>query len=138
MIPASNYESSSGVTARITGSPVIEFQRGFESVTIINHTDKDLEIDDISTVNSTGQFNQNVIINVADQSAFSYTVTTSNGNTPLSIENTGSDGDILLNGVIDNPFGVTEIVVANGDLESLSAQGLKSGLINAYLFDGRL
>ena len=89
-IPESDYDSSSTVTSVITGEPTFELQTGFESVTITNHSDKDLHVSDIVVQNPSGQESQNITVSAGDQSQFSWTPEKTPGNTPIVIENTGA------------------------------------------------
>ncbi|MHC4507326.1 MAG: FG-GAP-like repeat-containing protein, partial [Planctomycetota bacterium] len=122
-VPASVYDAQSTVSAVISGTPTLDFQTGFESVLVINRSPKDLRVNDIDVQNETGQVDQNITIIAGDQSGFTPTVTTSPGQTPITIENIGPI-DVLINGFIDNPFGTTSIITTAGDILSTHPSAL--------------
>ena len=127
VVPKSVYDADPKVTATITGHAVFEFQTGFESVTIANQSDKHLQIEDITVQNTTGQEDQNFKVDVPEQSSFSWTPIISPGNTPIVIENTSDgDGDIVLNGIINNPYGTVQIHAAGGDISAGSAANIET------------
>ena len=133
VVPKSVYDADPKVTATITGHAVFEFQTGFESVTIANQSDKHLRIEDITVQNTTGQEDQNFKVDVPEQSSFSWTPIISPGNTPIVIENTSDgDGDIVLNGIVDNPYGTVQIHAAGGDISAGSAANIETTKLSYF------
>jgi hypothetical protein len=109
-------------TALIQGQPEFVFVTGFDRAAFENNSNRSIRFNNINVLNPSSQFASNIFVNVADKTAFTPVVKGSiPGDTKLNITNLGN-GDILLNGKIDNPFGTSvilnalrpEVVIQNG------------------------
>ncbi|MGH3050680.1 MAG: beta strand repeat-containing protein, partial [Gaiellaceae bacterium] len=107
-------DQSTGVSGTWT------FEAGLPNVPITNLSDDTLQIDDIrvlTTAPPTVDLGAD-----PDVSGFSFNIRQAVSPTIVDIENNGS-GDIVLNGTIENPIGVTEIRNTGGAITSSSARG---------------
>jgi len=125
VIPAVFYDSASkpaGFTtlARIVGAPEFTPVIGFESVTITSEADRTLRINAIDVINPFPSPSRNVTVNVADKTGFTPQFKDPvSENTPVTITNDDVEA-ILLNGVINNPFGCTKITSNDGNNAGVS------------------
>ncbi len=101
----------------ITGSQsTITFRQTFNKVTIINNSQKDLEIDGIDVLNHSPL---SVSISVDDDSGFQFAIGYTFGTSLVQIRNQGAGTPaIYLQGPINNPIGETDISNATGDIVS--------------------
>ena len=131
-IPTSDYDSSSSsnvnASASLTGAPTITFLTGFERVSIVNDSDRELIINDIDVLSNASSFTSNVIIDVppgANASFTNPTAATDPGRTAIEILNTGSN-QVSLRGLINNPFGSTSVRNLAGNVVTVPAAVTKS------------
>ncbi|HUS95624.1 MAG TPA: hypothetical protein VMX97_02675, partial [Hyphomicrobiaceae bacterium] len=136
VIPQVYYDTASKpggftTTALIQGNPEFIFITGFERVNITSAADQNLYINDIDVINPMSQFTQNVIVNVANKSAFTPLIKDPvPGNTLINITNTGVR-EILFTGKVDSPFGTTRITNNGGDI---LATNTNAEIISAQLY----
>jgi len=106
---ADDHYGTVQTSAVIQGTPNVRFITGFDKITISNASTRSLVLHQIEAENTSGQVGQNITVSVQDQSNFHLTPTTVHGNTVITIENTSLAGApaIVLNGQINNPFGIT-------------------------------
>jgi hypothetical protein len=122
-IPASFYDTMpSGYgtitsSATITGAPSVIFHTGFDQVTIFNQSTDDLQINGINAVNPSTDFISNININVGSHSGFTPTITSTPGDTKITIQNT-STPNITFEKLIYNPFGTTTAIAHGGNIIS--------------------
>ncbi|MBI1398269.1 MAG: LEPR-XLL domain-containing protein, partial [Betaproteobacteria bacterium] len=107
-----------GVTGRIDGDQgTVTVRHTWETVEITNLSAKDLVINDIDPVDSTGR---GVVDIQADENLLRFDISHDYGPTRIDIRNLGAAGspDVILNGVIDNPIGTTNLVNVRGDVRA--------------------
>ncbi|MCW5625825.1 MAG: hypothetical protein KIT73_14025, partial [Burkholderiales bacterium] len=112
-----------GVDGRIDGNlGTLTVRHSWESVDITNLSSKDLVINGIDPFDRTGTAQVRID---ADENELHFDIAHDYGPTRIDIANLGVTGtpDIILNGVIDNPLGLTRVVNARGDIRS-TATGL--------------
>ncbi len=134
IIPTTVYDHKSSVTRAINGDSEIRYETGFESVRIVNHSDRDLTINNIQAQNTSPQFTRSISVNAGDDSGFTYNVVTVPGDTEITLLN--SNGDVRLNGLIDNPYGSTSVTSENGDIESGSRGAIRSTSVSLTATQG--
>jgi trimeric autotransporter adhesin len=109
----SDTDARTTSTGALTGTPTIQVQTAFESVTVRNGSADDLIINDIDVLGTAGT--PDIAVTALDASGFQPVVTSDPGATPLTVESAAS-GDILLAGRVYNPFGSTTYATAGGDI----------------------
>jgi hypothetical protein len=95
----------------------------FEKVDIVNHSGQDMRINNLDPIDRDGVPFADVDINV-DQNGLQFAIAHDFGPTDITIVNTHATAapDITLNGLIDNPLGLTIIANASGGILSAGPQ----------------
>ncbi|OGB01056.1 MAG: hypothetical protein A3E25_15160, partial [Burkholderiales bacterium RIFCSPHIGHO2_12_FULL_69_20] len=103
----------------------------FDTVTLTNHSAKDMEINNIAPINYTVNPEvtltaDNIPGGAGDATPFHFDIRHTYGPTDIQIRNTHAAAapDLDFNGVVDNPLGPTLAVNASGDINSLQSKAL--------------
>ena len=125
--------------AVISGSRgLFEFREAYESVTIINASDRELEMGNIHVFNdgSTPPPAPEFTIDVEDVALFEFDVSHRFAPTRIEAANINSAlTAIELGGLIDNPIGTTRFFVENGDLSNVggTSQILRTNVLDVQV-----
>jgi len=117
LLPLSNM-------GRIEGSlGTLISRHSYETVDLINHSSKELQVGDINPVDLSGHAKVTI---ATERNELGFDIVNEYGPTAINIE---SGGNVALTGLIDNPIGKTT-VTAGGDVRSVSdAQKLRSNTV---------
>ena len=135
-IRASDYDSDDDddtTTSRVLrGQPTIVYTNSFESVTIVNRSNRDLKINDIEVVHDGSAESRAPIVTAGiDGDEFEASYDTTTNPTRVIIEHTGSaTAGIILAGAIDNAIGSTAITATHG---GISSKGTEVSITTASL-----
>ena len=121
--------NTNGITteATLTGVTVVNYVTSFQSVTVENNSTLNLHMSGIEPAVSANLLLGHVVINVPNggASGFSDSVISTPVPTVITIQNTvAASGDILLQGLIDDPLGSTTIGAAAGSILEAAAGAL--------------
>ncbi|MES9844904.1 MAG: hypothetical protein ABW131_09690 [Candidatus Sedimenticola sp. 6PFRAG5] len=100
-----------------------DFHNSFDSVTILNKSDKQLNINSIDVINSTVQPEVRLISPVESWVTLQFDITQSVSPSLFDIRNRGAS-DIIIHGVIENPIGEVRILNEQGDILSIGTQAI--------------
>ncbi|MCP3937862.1 MAG: hypothetical protein GY708_21145, partial [Actinomycetia bacterium] len=99
--------------SQLKGNATITFQTGYSKVTIINQAPVHMKLSEMDLLNETAATNARITKSVGDHSQFSTTTNTDEGATEVYVSNALG---IELTEIIDNTYGSTELVAADGNL----------------------
>ncbi|MGA2700304.1 MAG: hypothetical protein ABSH35_04325 [Isosphaeraceae bacterium] len=122
-----NNNSADGL---IDGSQAtFHYQATSDKVQLLNNSTLDMEVNNIDFLSSstaTHDVDINVQNDTNSNDAFAFNVVYSYAPTLVDIENRSTTGspNIILNGLINNPIGTTEILNASGNIESTGPQAV--------------
>jgi len=122
-----NQDDMSPPRGTITGSQaVFEFHRTFGSVEISNASSRDLQVNGVEVFFTPDPNHTEITINVQTDSGFSFGVSNEVAPTTVVIENTHPTAAplLIINGVIDNPIGLTTVTNASGDIVATAIQAV--------------
>ena len=102
-----NSQTISGSTGTWT------FSLSYSNVQIVNNSNENLEIDNISVANASAQ--PHVWLNATNSNTLNFNIDQLAVPTQVTIDNYGSS-NVLINGTIDNPIGTTTIVNTGGSI----------------------
>ncbi|MDE2506518.1 MAG: hypothetical protein KGM43_04855, partial [Planctomycetota bacterium] len=100
-----------------------DFRQTYQSVTIINNSNDNLQINNIAVASNSVQ--PSVVLN-APGVGLTFTISHSITTTPILIENNGT-GNVLVNGTINNPISSTTITNSGGGILATNPRGVPSG-----------
>jgi hypothetical protein len=121
--PGQVYFSTGGSSSgSITGSGgTWTFRDTFEKVRIVNKSKKNLEMNAVKVVNTT--VDPIVDLTNTDTLTLTFAIFRVVAPTLTTIDNTNPDPpDVIINGIIENPIGITRIVVVNGNILSSASR----------------
>ncbi|MBL8532478.1 MAG: hypothetical protein JNL33_01380, partial [Betaproteobacteria bacterium] len=119
-----------GVNGKIDGDQgTLTVRHTWETVNITNLSTKDLIINDIDPVDRSGTATVRID---ADENEFHFDIAHEYGPTRIDIANLGSAGtpDIVFEGVVNNPLGLTEVINRRGDIRSSASALIRTNVAN--------
>jgi hypothetical protein len=123
------------LTPKLSGNASFEFTPTLGYATIINRSSRDLVLGTLGTLS---EHPPAIDISAADASGFSFTATRSVRPTLLEIEQVGG-GDIIIDGLIDNPLGETRLINHTGNIYTRGTFGqVRTHVLELTAVDGSI
>ena len=124
--------------------PTFTYERTSSAIQLLNYSAKDLVVNNIDVLNRSTATNS-VDINVKDDNflfaPFSFNIDYSFAPSLVDIENRSTTGspNIILNGLINNPIGTTDILNASGSILSNGPQAVvRTNVLDAEAASGQI